>query len=150
MIPSDFYFQLCYTPDSLTATDNYFMITPKEYFDSEGGLSDESGVADDIVPDGFYELQESTYEYDGDALEGRGMLLSLGFIEIDFGFEDCEPYPGIQDVGNIPNRPLSKKIIVAPKKSKDELLKIMMDAIEAEDFEKAAEIRDELKLREKK
>jgi hypothetical protein len=52
-----------------------FAITPKEHFDSEGTLLDE-GLDEADVPDGFYELGESTYEFDGDLEDARAVLTS--------------------------------------------------------------------------
>jgi hypothetical protein len=79
--PDDYYFQL----DSIIACgtngDHYFNITPKGYFDLTGALSNLSGIADHVVPDKFYELQESVYEYDGNPQVGRQLLLNAGFIE---------------------------------------------------------------------
>jgi hypothetical protein len=148
MKPRDFYFQLCQGDDF---PGHYFMITPKDYFDSEGALSDESGIADDVVPEGFGELSESTYEYDGDPLEGRRNLLALGFTEIDFGFPGCDAYPGASADGGKslagslswlghPKGPYSTHSI-------EDLTDMLMSAVEDERFEKAAELRDEINSR---
>jgi hypothetical protein len=81
--PSDFYF--CIGNDGLEYADtseNYFLITSKAYFDKTHCLDDRSGQPDRLLPDGFYELSESMYEYDGiDVQEGRNLLLIAGFIE---------------------------------------------------------------------
>jgi len=76
----DFYFQMVNE-----ASGTIFYITPKKYYDTEGCLSDESGVANAIVPKGFYELQESTYQFEGSSDTGKSLLVSLEMIEIDFG-----------------------------------------------------------------
>ncbi len=86
MEPKDFYFELSKNEDQV-----FFLITPKKYYDTEGCLSDESGIADDVVPQGFCELAESTYEYDGNPETGRQLLISLGMKEIDFGFKPGDP-----------------------------------------------------------
>jgi len=77
--PEDYYFQLDFNSNGMV--DHYFNITPKGYFDLTGALSDLSGVADHVVPNDFYELMESHYEYDGDPQIGRQLLLNAGFIE---------------------------------------------------------------------
>lgn len=82
----DFYFQMQTNQDG-----TFFLITPKRFYDSEGCLCDESGVADEAVPPGFTESSESTYEFDGAAPIGRQRLLEFGFVEIDFGFGQEEP-----------------------------------------------------------
>lgn len=149
MKPSDFYFQLC-ASDGLT--DHYFSITPKDYFDETGALSDESGVADDVLPEGFYEEQESTYTYDGDPLEGRRNLLALGFTETDFEFPGCEPYQMTHPVEN----PIAGSLAhlghakgVYSRYSVDDLTEMLLRAVESEEFEKAAELRDEINSRKK-
>lgn len=82
MEPKDFYFQL------IRGAETYFLITPKKYYDTEGCLSDESGVADGVVPQGFSESTESTYEFVGNCDTGRELLLAAGMEEIDFGFHN--------------------------------------------------------------
>ena len=84
MKPSDFYFQLVHQ-----ASGSFFLITPVLYYDTEGCLSDESGVADSVLPKGFYELTESTYEYEGTLETGRQLLIDIGTREIDFGFNNA-------------------------------------------------------------
>lgn len=95
----DFYFQLIKEPKP------YFLITPKIYYDREGCLSDESGIADGILPMNFSEETESTFSFLGNQDAGRELLLASGFIEIDFGFGAVEPtddpddddYPEVDD-----------------------------------------------------
>src|ERR1035437_2804712 len=91
MEPKDFYFQLVLAPQENPPAA--FLITLKKYYDAEGVLSDESSIADEIdeiLPEGFGELMESTYEFDGNPQTGREILLNLGMIEIDFGFGQGE------------------------------------------------------------
>jgi hypothetical protein len=95
----DFYFQLIKEPKP------YFLITPKIYYDREGCLSDESGIAHGILPMNFSEETESTFSFLGNQDAGRELLLASGFIEIDFGFgavaptddPDNDDYPEVDD-----------------------------------------------------
>lgn len=87
----DFYFQLIKEPKP------YFLITPKIYYDREGCLSDESGIADGILPMNFSEETESTFSFLGNQDAGRELLLASGFIEIDFGFGAVEPTDDPED-----------------------------------------------------
>ena len=85
MEAKDFYFEI-----SRGVSGTFFLITPKDYYDQEGCLSDESGVADAVVPAGFYELTESTYEFEGTPEQGRQLLLNAGMKEISFGLQPGE------------------------------------------------------------
>ena len=60
--------------------DGDFIITPKELFDKEG-VMDDSGEEPSDLPKGFYELQESEYEYEGSILEGKNALIKGGAVE---------------------------------------------------------------------
>jgi hypothetical protein len=55
-----------------------FAITPKEYFDRTGAMSDQGYGSEDFpegsVPEGFYELQESEFEFDGTRKEAEALL----------------------------------------------------------------------------
>lgn len=93
MEAKDFYFQVSKGPDG----EDFFYITPKEYYDREGGLSDESGVADEVLPEGFGETMESIYEYEGNSQVGRQILLNLGMKEINFGLDEGEPSAPVND-----------------------------------------------------
>jgi len=171
MKPDEFYFQLCYNEPTEFSPDHFFTITPKAYFDAEGYLSDESGLADEALPIGFFEVMESTYEYEGDPLDGRNKLLEFGFTEINFNLGECEPYPGTENAGIYPKKPSGKKPSIKNKAkakpqldwdddmddvskystmSNAELTKILIDVVAKEDFESASEIRDELNSRERK
>ena len=158
MEPKDFYFELC-----RQVSGYFFLITPKSYYDAEGVLSDQSGVADAVLPKGFYELTESTYEYEGTSESGREILLSLGMKEISFGLQPGEPsaqggdeeyneaheefHPRdeldelLEEDDEAPN-PFDYKNI-----STDKLLRHMRMMVETDAFEEAAKIRDELNSR---
>lgn len=157
MEPKDFYFQL-----SRSEQGDFFLITPKEYYDREGALSDESGVADEVLPEGFAEAMESMYEYNGNPETGRQILLSLGMKEIDFGFgagepsappndnEDYEPNEedfdedGDEIVRLLKDNPDEPHPFDYKNVSTDMLIRHQKMMIETESFEEAAKIRDEL------
>ena len=151
MEAKDFYFEL-----SRKVSGNIFLITPKTYYDKEGCLSDESGIADAVVPKGFYELTESIYEYEGTPEQGRELLISLGMKEINFGLEPGEPSAESSDDmefveedeldillnnGNEP-QPFDYKNI-----STDKLIRHLNVMVSTDAYEEAAKIRDELKSR---
>jgi hypothetical protein len=76
--PADYYFQLDNNPQD----GDYFMITPKAYFDKTGALLDmEDCVPSTVLPPGFDELSDSNYQYNGAAARGRFALLTNGLIE---------------------------------------------------------------------
>jgi hypothetical protein len=166
MEAKDFYFEL-----SKQVSGYFFLITPKAYYDREGCLSDESGIADAVLPKGFYELTESTYEYEGTSEAGREILLSIGMKEISFGFQPGEPSAEVddedddeddefhprdeegeqeedeldmllkEDTSNEPH-PFDYKNV-----STDKLLRHLKMMLETDSFEEAAKIRDELTSR---
>ncbi len=154
MQPKDFYFEY-----SKQAEEPCFLITPRTYYDLEGVLSDESGVADAVVPEGFYELAESMYEYDGNIEHGRQLLLDAGFQEISFGLtpgetsqdtteeynDEEEEYDEIDTLLQEDNEPhpFDYKNV-----STDKLLRHLTVMVSTDAFEEAAKIRDELKSRE--
>ena len=164
MKPEDFYFQLVFQAES--DPQYFFLVTPKAYYDSEGGLSDESGVADEVMPDGFGELMESHYEYNGNAQVGRQILLAQGFKEIDFGFNNpVEPIQGGDDEedyheeeadeDDISDKRYEEDIDYLLKNgeskpfdykntSTDKLLRHLKIMLMSDSFEEAAKIRDEL------
>lgn len=75
---SDYYFQVHVDP----VDGDSFIITPKEYFDKTGKILDmEECVPAQILPPGFSELTDSTYEYSGATARGRFTLLTNGFVE---------------------------------------------------------------------
>ena len=164
MKAEDFYFQLIHCPQ--TEPDYVFLVTPRLYYDSEGCLSDEGGIADEVMPNGFGELMESHYEYNGNAQVGRQILLDAGFVEIDFGFnnpvlpnqpgddeedyheeeaneEDYSNEKYEQDIDYLlkhgESKPLSYK-----DASNEKLLRHLKIMLMSDSFEDAAKIRDEL------
>ncbi len=159
MKPQDFYFELSKNED-----EAFFLITPKAYYDKEGCLSDESGLADEILPSGFCELAESTYEYNGTPENGRQLLIDLGMKEISFGFqkgepsnnedtledgedhEDGEEYNELDEL--LKEDDSEYKAFDYKNLSTDKLLRHMRVMIDTEAFEEAAKIRDELNSRE--
>lgn len=170
MEAKDFYFELC-----KKETDSYyFLITPKSYYDKEGCLSDESGIADAVVPKGFFELQESMYEYDGMSEEGRHLLIGAGMKEISFGLGPGEPSsPEMDEEGEYDDEEVDENEYNADDGgseaddfdmllrdddqpndfdykniSSDKLLRHLNIMISTDAFEEAAKIRDELKSRE--
>jgi hypothetical protein len=151
MEPKDFYFELC-----RQVSGYFFLVTPKSYYDIEGCLSDKPGVAKEILPEGFYELKESTYQYEGTSETGRKILLDLGLKEISFGLQSGEPsrqsdedydddFQEEEDEldmllkDNEEPHPFDYKNI-----STDKLIRHRKIMIETEAFEEAAKIRDEL------
>lgn len=156
MTPQDFYFELC-----REVSGTFYLITPKAYYDREGCLSDESGLADAILPSGFCELAESTYEYNGTPENGRQLLIDLGMKEISFGFQKGEPsnkedtledgeyqaeYDELDEL--LKEDDIEYKAFDYKNLSTDKLLRHMRVMIDTEAFEEAAKIRDELNSRE--
>lgn len=77
---NDYYFQQGHDPTG--GGLDFFTIVPKQWFDRTGTqLDEEEVVPPALLPNGFYELQEGDYEYDGDQTSGRYLLISAGFIE---------------------------------------------------------------------
>lgn len=162
MEAKDFYFELC-----RPVSGYYFLITPVSYYDTEGCLSDKANVADAVLPEGFYELSESTYEYEGTPEEGRKLLLALGMKEISFGLQLGEPsvqsndeddfYDGEDEYDNEKEDELDMllkdDVSTEPHPfdyknvSTDKLIRHMKMMVETDSFEEAAKIRDELNSR---
>lgn len=77
MNPVDYYFQTG-RADGM----DFFTMVPKEYFDKMGcALSQGDVVPPSILPPKFDELSEAEYGYNGNAQQGRLVLISVGFIE---------------------------------------------------------------------
>lgn len=161
MEAKDFYFQLTHRE-----LKNFFLITPIEVYNKDGVLSEESGVADEVLPKGFIETQESVYEYEGEPQVGRQILLDLGMQEINFGLDEGEPstnsnddegyfYNGerieeeeydelkelLKEDSNEPH-PFDYKNV-----STDMLIRHKKMMIETEAYEEAAKIQEELNSR---
>ena len=76
--PSDFYFQAGH---DIMNNVYYFTIVPKPYYDANKCQSDFALGHLSVIPPGFDELAESDFEYNGDHVLGRQILLQAGFIE---------------------------------------------------------------------
>ena len=72
-----FYWQYIEQEDVPTTV---FAITPKEFFDVEGCLSDEH-FDEDGIPKGFSNLMESQFEFDGTRKEGEAILRANPLFE---------------------------------------------------------------------
>jgi hypothetical protein len=57
-----------------------FVIVGQQFW-KETQCWDDSGDPVDNLPDGFFELEESVFAYDGQPDEGRDQLLAAGFVE---------------------------------------------------------------------
>jgi hypothetical protein len=152
---SDFYFQVINQ-----ASGTFFLITPISYYTQEGCLSDESDVAGDILPasTGFYELAESTYQYEGDLETGKKFLIDLGLIQIDFGFHNkVEPEkPNFEEeylnededeLDILLKEDTAQKTIDYTDMSTDKLLRHIKIMLLSESFEEAEKIKVELHSR---
>lgn len=161
MEPKDFYFQLVIEPT--LDPPAYFLITLKSYYDTEGCLQDESGIADEILPEGFGEMAESCYSFNGNPQTGREMLLGLGLIEINFGLgqgevptehndEDEEDYEDEEDEQDIDTlleqgSPIKNSSFDYKNLSTDQLLRHRKVMVNNEDYNEAAKIQKELDSR---
>jgi hypothetical protein len=57
-------------------------IVEKSFWDKHHMLSDSGlGVLEEKIPEGFYELSDSFFEYDGDMNEARAKLKEIGLEE---------------------------------------------------------------------
>lgn len=74
MRTSDYYFNV------LDFGTTCAVISSRATWDNEGRVDDES-LPDSLVPDGFEELAESQFEFDGSVDEARDRLLAAGFVE---------------------------------------------------------------------
>lgn len=148
MEAKDFYFEL-----SQNAEECVFLITPRHYYDIEGVLSDESNVAGDLLPEGFSELTESTYEFNGTPEVGRQLLIDIGMKEFNFGFQPGEPSSKSEEVeqdevDNLLYRNQPEPDLFDYKNvSTDKLIRHMNMMASTEAFEEAAKIKKELDSR---
>lgn len=77
MNPSDFYFNVkFYEEEGMTAA----ILCPIEFFEDHGHLSDDLDGIEDILPDGFYECTDATFETEFDVEEAKEILKSAGFV----------------------------------------------------------------------
>lgn len=167
MEPKELYFQL--VEDVTADPPAYFIITPKQYYDAEGCLSDESGFTEGVLPENFYELAESMFEFDGTPQLGRDILLNLGVTEINFGFNNpVEPVRGgddedygdddgggevnnqdLDDLDNLLNNGASQvNNFDYANLSTDKLLRHKKVMVNNEDYLEAAKIQKELDSRQ--
>ena len=81
--PSDFYFAVDRAKDPQDEWDiDTIVITTKAYYDKTGYWCDNDRMKiGTVLPNGFCDIMESVYEYDGNIEEGRQVLLNAGFIE---------------------------------------------------------------------
>ena len=57
-------------------------IVERTFWEENGVLDgDGIGVLEDMLPEGFYELTESVYEFDGDTEDARAKLKAIGLEE---------------------------------------------------------------------
>ena len=165
MEPKELYFQL--VEDVTADPPAYFIITPKQYYDAEGCLSDESGFTEGVLPENFYELAESMFEFDGNPQLGRDILLNLGVTEINFGFNNpVEPVQGgdddydegqdyheedeendLDELLKDDNKVIKKSFDYA-NLSTDQLMRHKKVMVDNEDYMEAAKIQKELDSRE--
>ena len=165
MEPKELYFQL--VEDVTADPPAYFIITPKQYYDAEGCLSDESGFTEGVLPENFYELAESMFEFDGNPQLGRDILLNLGVTEINFGFNNpVEPVQGgdddydegqdyheedeendLDELLKDDNKVIKKSFDYA-NLSTDQLLRHKKVMVDNEDYMEAAKIQKELDSRQ--
>ena len=79
-----FYFQI-HKDESFEESIDTFVFVSKEFWEEHGHMDDSvNEQLEEMLPDGFYELCEGVYEFDGDVEEGREALrhfLNVKFIE---------------------------------------------------------------------
>lgn len=154
----DFYFELVHK-----ASGSIFLITPKNWYDVEGVLSGESGVADGIIPTTFEEILQSHYQYEGNVEIGRQILLDLGMTEISFGLQAGEPSSigetyeddGEEYDDEHDNNDIDSLLYSVDKQdefdyknlSTDKLMRHLNVMVSTDAFEEAAKIRDEINSR---
>ena len=80
--PPDYYFKQG-IDTTMVPPEDYFIITPKAYFDTKNCVYDSfmPGIEPVLTANGFFEMSECMFEYNGTATAGHALLLSLGFIE---------------------------------------------------------------------
>ncbi len=125
----------------------FFVITPKKFWDKFQTLDDYSEFPEDL-PNGFYECEQSIFEFEGNPLEGRMLLLKAGFVEnTELGLNPFIEEKEKEWKDEINKHFEENKVSVWESYSVRELEKMMLDFVEREKYEIAAEIRDEIKLR---
>jgi hypothetical protein len=77
----EMYFVLDESDDARYRDIPIFTIVPKKFWERHHHLDDQIGEHNINLPDGFYEVTEAEFEYDGgSAEEGRRKLIEAGFI----------------------------------------------------------------------
>lgn len=56
-----------------------FTIVLKEFWDEEGEIDPDADL-EEILPDGFYNLADASFEYEGETSEGYDALIEAGFV----------------------------------------------------------------------
>lgn len=81
--PSGYCFYACQAPDMFGDEDDELVtmvsITPIDYFEQTGNMYDQHSEVE--LPDGFDEVMEGQFVYDGTVDEAKAALLSLGMVE---------------------------------------------------------------------
>ena len=144
--PSDYYFCL---DRGVTDDDLFFLFTSIKYWDEHNCLDDRGNCVDErILPEGFNELMESVYEFNGDSFKAREELLDLGFVENT----NMGSNPFIESEEKVRTTSKTKAQIKSGWQvfTINELEQRLKGAVAREDFEIAAQIRDEIVSRNKK
>ena len=162
MRAKNYYFCLDKINEDSTISDGYdpyfFVIVSIKYWEKYGYLDDRGGEPD-CLPDGFYECAESIFEYSGSPLQGRLLLIKAGFVEnIELGENPYTDENHEEWVEILSHNPDDFDDFDDIGKSKSlwhdyniKNLEIMLKAaVEKEEFEIAAGIRDEINKRKQK
>ena len=72
--------KLYFWHDGTSPDGPLFIVTSQKFFDKNQCL-DDSGKEEKHVPEGFYRLAESVYEYVGKLEDGKAALLAAGHVE---------------------------------------------------------------------
>ena len=85
----EYYF--CEAKDNFTENyrdnQNIFFITPKEYFDRKGFLSDRGdAIPLGDLPEGFQRISDSTFEYIGKEDPFKALFLARKFASLTFTY----------------------------------------------------------------
>ena len=131
--PSDFYFAVCKGEHEDPPVDT-FVVVSKNYWKRNKCLDDSGGRADHVLPDGFVEVMESEYEYDGDTEAGREKLLKLGFVYNPDLCMDLEGVPYLKD-------PIGK-VEEPEKKTPEEVIEEAEEVVKGDMLEYAQEWED--------
>ncbi len=80
--PTDMIY-FAFEDDSESDFYNMFLVVKRDFWELHGHLDDQHITAQirKQLPDGFCEVQESVFEYNGTTDEGRELLLEMGYQE---------------------------------------------------------------------